>query len=60
MIFGYSIAQTRKFVIAAVAAIVTAGNAFGFPVAEDLSQEVVAIFDAVAAVLVLVVGNEPS
>ena len=60
MIFGYSIAETRKFVIAAVAAVVTAANAFGFPVAEDLSAEVVAIFDSVAAALVLIVGNEPA
>lgn len=51
--------EYRKAVIAAVGAIVTIAAAFNVPVAGDLSQEVVGIFDALAAVLVLAVPNKP-
>lgn len=52
-----NIAPYRKAFIAVVAAAVTVAQAFGVPVAEDLSTEVVAVFDAVAAILVYVVPN---
>lgn len=47
----------RKFAVAIVAAAVTVANAFGVPGAEDISKEVIAVFDAVAAILVYVVPN---
>lgn len=50
----------RKFVIAAVAAAVTLANAFGVPVVAEVSEELIAVFDAVAAVLIYTVPNEPS
>lgn len=48
----------RKFVIAAVAAGVTLANAFGVANAEEISKEVVAVFDALAAIFVYVVPND--
>jgi hypothetical protein len=56
--FGYSLPEIRKAVIAVVAAVVTVCHAFNVPVAEDLSQQAVAVFDAVAAALVFIVPNE--
>lgn len=53
-----NIAPYRKAFVAVVAAGVTVAQAFGLPVAEDLSTELVAVFDAVAAVLVYVVPNQ--
>lgn len=50
----------RKAVIAVIAAAVTVAQAFGVPVAEDLSTELVAVFDAVAAVAIYAVPNEPA
>ena len=57
MIFGYSVPEIRKALIACVAAVVTVCHAFGVPVAADLSTQAVSIFDAIAAVLVAVVPN---
>lgn len=51
------IARYRKATIAVIAATVTVAQAFGVPVAEDLSTELVAVFDAVAAVLVYAIPN---
>lgn len=50
----------RKFAVAIVAAAVTVANAFGVPVVQDVSQELIGVFDAVAAVLVYAVPNAPS
>jgi hypothetical protein len=47
----------RKFAVAFVAAAVTVANAFGVPVIEEASDELVAAFDALAAVLVFAVPN---
>ena len=52
-----NLAPYRKAVIAVVAALVTVGQAFGWPVTDELGKEVVAVFDAVAAVLVYWVPN---
>jgi len=52
-----NIAPYRKAFIAVVAAGVTVAQAFGIPVAEDLSTEVVAVFDSLAALLVYAVPN---
>lgn len=49
--------EYRKGVIAVVAAFVTVAHAFGFPVADDLSTEIVAVFDSVAAILLILVPN---
>lgn len=53
-----NLAPYRKFVVAIVAAAVTVANAFGFPVVEDASDEIVALFDALAAVAVFAVPNQ--
>lgn len=50
----------RKFVVAFIAAAVTVANAFGLPVVEDASDELVAVFDALAAFAVFTVPNSPS
>lgn len=47
----------RKFAVALVAAAVTLANAFGVPVVEDASDELIGLFDALAAVLVYAVPN---
>jgi hypothetical protein len=47
----------RKFVVAFVAAAVTVANAFGVPVVEEASDEAIAVFDALAALLVFAVPN---
>ena len=52
-----NIAKYRKAFIAVIGAGITVAHAFGAPVADDLSKELVAVFDAVAAVLVYVVPN---
>lgn len=54
------ISPYRKFVVAAVAAAVTLANAFGLPVVEEASDEVIGVFDALAALLVYVVPNDPT
>jgi hypothetical protein len=48
----------RKAVIAALAGGLAVLNALGVPVAEDLSTNLVAAINAVAAVLVYVIPNE--
>lgn len=53
-----NLAPYRKFVVAIVAAAVTVANAFGFPVVEEASEEFIAVFDAIAALLVYAVPNE--
>lgn len=57
MIFGYSIPEVRKALIATAGAVVSICHAFGVPIADDISTEAVGIFDAVVAVLVFVVPN---
>ena len=52
------ISRYRKGVIAVAAAVVTVAEALGLPVAEDLSQTAVAVFDSIAAVLVILVPND--
>lgn len=47
----------RKALIAALGALVTIGHAFGLPITEELSVKVVALFDAVAALLVYFIPN---
>jgi hypothetical protein len=47
----------RKFVVAVVAAAVTVANAFGVPVVEEASDEAIAVFDALAALLIFAVPN---
>ncbi len=56
-LFGYSVPQIRKALIATVAAVVSICHAFGVPIADDVSQEAVGIFDALCALLVFVVPN---
>jgi hypothetical protein len=51
------ISPYRKAVVAAVAAGVTIAQTLGVPVAAELSDSVIAVFDAVAAVLVYIVPN---
>lgn len=51
------IRRYRKGVIAVVAAFVTIAQTFGWPVAENLSDDVIATFDAIAAALVIWVPN---
>lgn len=52
-----NIAPYRKAFIAVVAAVVTVAHAFGVPVAEDLSTKVIALFDALAGILVYAIPN---
>ena len=52
-----NIAPYRKAFVAVIAAAVTVAQAFGVPVAEDLSTELVAVFDAFAALLVYAIPN---
>lgn len=47
----------RKAVVAVIAAAVTVAQAFGVPVADGLSDNIVAVFDAVAAALVYAIPN---
>jgi hypothetical protein len=53
-------APYRKFVIAFVAAAVTIAHAFGIAEADEISKQVIAVFDAVAAIGVYLVPNEPA
>jgi hypothetical protein len=55
-----NLAPYRKFVIALCAAAVTIAHAYGFANAEEVSKEVIAVFDAVAAIGVYLVPNEPA
>lgn len=52
------LSRYRKAVIAVIAAIVTIAQTAGVPVAEELSDSAVAVFDAVAAFLVYLVPND--
>jgi hypothetical protein len=52
-----NIHKYRKAFIAVVAAGVTIAQAFGLPVADDLSNTAAAVFDSVAALLVYAVPN---
>lgn len=54
-----NLAPYRKFVVAFVAAAVTIANAFGVVGADEISQEVIAVFDALCAIGVYWVPNEP-
>lgn len=47
----------RKAFIAVVAAGVTVAQTFGLPVADELSDTVLAVFDSVAAFLVYLIPN---
>ena len=51
------VARYRKGLIAVLAALVTVGQVAGFPVAEEFSDNAVAVFDAIAAALVILVPN---
>lgn len=53
-----TIARYRKGLIAVIAAAVTVGQVVGFPLAEEFSDDAVAIFDAIAAALVIIVPNK--
>jgi hypothetical protein len=53
-----NLAPYRKFVIAICAAAVTIAHAFGLAVAEEISSEVIGIFDGLAAILIYAVPNE--
>jgi predicted MFS family arabinose efflux permease len=52
-----NIAPYRKAFIAVVAAGITVAQAFGVPVADGLSDNATAVFDAVAAILIYAVPN---
>jgi hypothetical protein len=52
------LAKYRKAVAAVSAAAVTVLHAFNVPVAEDIPVQVVALYDAVAALLVYVLPND--
>lgn len=54
-----NLAPYRKFVIAIAAAAVTLAQAFGIANAEEISKEAIAVFDAIAAIGVYAVPNEP-
>lgn len=54
-----NLAPYRKFVLAFIAAAVTIAHAFGIASADDISKQVIAVFDAVAAIGVYVVPNAP-
>lgn len=53
-----TIARYRKGLIAVLAALVTVGQVAGFPIAEEFSDKAVAVFDAIAAALVIIVPND--
>lgn len=55
-----NLAPYRKFVIAFAAAAVTIAQAFGVANADAISQEAIAVFDAIAAIGVYAVPNEPA
>jgi hypothetical protein len=55
-----NLAPYRKFVIAFAAAAVTIAQAFGVANADEISKQVVAVFDAVAAIGIYAVPNEPA
>jgi predicted MFS family arabinose efflux permease len=48
----------RKGVVAVVAAGVTVAQVAGLPVAEELSDSLIAVFDSVAAALVILIPND--
>lgn len=51
------ISRYRKAIIAVTAAAITVAQTFGVPLADELSDQVIAVFDAIAAALVYVVPN---
>ena len=55
-----NLAPYRKFVIAFCAAAVTIAHAFGIANADEISKQVIGVFDAVAAIGVYLVPNEPA
>lgn len=55
-----NLAPYRKFAVAFVAAAVTIAHAFGIANADEISKQVIAVFDAVAAIGVYVVPNAPT
>ena len=54
-----NLAPYRKFVIAFLAAGVTIAQAFGIANVDEISKEAIAVFDAIAAIGVYAVPNEP-
>jgi hypothetical protein len=48
----------RKGVLAVLGAVVTVANISGLPLAEDLPDAVIAVYDSVIAALVIVVPND--
>jgi hypothetical protein len=52
------ISRYRKGVIAVLAAVVTVAQVAGFPLADDLSDKAIAVFDSLAAILVILVPND--
>jgi hypothetical protein len=52
-----NLAAYRKGLIAVLAAVVTIAQVAGWPLADDLSDQAVAVFDAIAAALVIIVPN---
>jgi hypothetical protein len=53
----FNLASKRKFVVAALAAAVTLAHAFGVANADDISKQVIAVFDAVCAIGVYLTPN---
>ena len=54
------LAPYRKFVIAFLAAAVTIAHAFGVANADEISKQVISVFDAICAIGVYLVPNEPA
>lgn len=53
-----NLARYRKGVIAVTAAVVTVAAAFNIVLPADLSDNVVAVFDALSAALVIIIPND--
>lgn len=55
-----NLARYRKFVVAFAGAAVTIAHAFGVANADEISQQAIGIFDALCAIGVYVVPNDPA
>lgn len=55
-----NLAPYRKALVAIIGAVVTVLHAFNVPVADDIPVQVIAIYDALTALLVYAVPNEPN
>ena len=55
-----NLAPYRKFVIAFLGAAVTIAHAFGVANADEISEQAIGVFDALAAIGVYFVPNEPA